>query len=110
MNTGFRGTRLGLRKLALNDSVLSYEVAYVSEDGVVHGLMEHSLMVGAETEIDSKIDELCTLLLKKAAALHFDSPESTNRGELLTGRSHGGLRESLEDPSQASDEPGSAEG
>lgn len=111
MNSGFKGVRLGLRSLTLKESVIAYEVAFLSDDGVLHGIMQHSLLSGGNEEIDQKVQELATLLLNRAAALHFTSPGSrTDSGGLLTqGASHGGIAEALEHSGSSLDEPGGPE-
>lgn len=100
MHSGFKGNRIGLRKLVVQGSTLIYEIAFVDEDGVVHATSEHRIPAEADPNIKTKMDALAELLLQRAASFHFSSPSGTSApGELQTqGEGHGGISAVLADP------------
>jgi len=112
MHSGFRGNRVGLRKLTIQGSILIYEIAFVDEDGVVHGTTEHRIPAEADSDIKTKVDALADVLLKRAANIHFTTPSgASSAGELKTqGDGHGGISAVLADPGTKIDDDDGPQG
>lgn len=75
MNTGFKGTRIGINSVTLSGASIAYEITFVDEDGVTHGVMRHSIPVDADPDISAKADAFVTALIQRAAAVHFSTPD-----------------------------------
>lgn len=110
MNSGFRGTRIGVSELVLRDGHINYEIQFVDSDGVVHGRMRHSRPYDAESELGQKADALLTALIDEAARMHFTSAASLSRSDLTTGGTPGGIAEAMGAAAGAPDEPEGAPG
>ena len=104
MHSGFKGTRIGLNRVAVAGNVINYEIAFIDSEGFTHGTIRHTEPLSdTESPIGKKVDELATLLINKAAAMHFERPAGT---EVIP--STGGVRgiaEALGDTGVAADEP-----
>ena len=109
MHTGFKGTRIGLHQLTLIGETLSYEVTFIDEDGVTHGIMRHSIPAGADPAIDNAVNTLVTELIRKTAQAHYTQPSAAfDLSPTPTGIDD--LRTALGDPNPEADEPSSSQG
>lgn len=108
MNSGFKGSRVGVAKATIENTTLTYEIQFVDEDGVVHGLMRHGIPLDNESEISLKANELLDALRKRAESMHFASPMSGALPSAIGGPR--GIAESLGTASQTSDEPEGTQG
>jgi len=108
MNSGYKGSRVGITKTTIENTTLVYEVQFVDEDGVVHGIMRHGVPLDNESEISIKTNELLDVLRKRAEAFHFASPASGVLPSAIGGPR--GIAESLGNTGQTPDEPEGTQG
>ncbi len=105
-NSGFRGSRIGINSVSMKGSVVDYEIAFVGEDGVTHGLMRHSIPVEADAEIAAKANAFVTALINRAAAIHFVSPASSDASSTAPQKDKvHGIAEALGAAATETDEP-----
>jgi hypothetical protein len=107
MHSGFKGTRIGLSSLSMADNRIDFEIMFIDSEGVVHGRMRHTRMLGSESDINTKADALITALLNEVAAMHYTSPASNIAASDLASGGGGavGLAEALGAAPSAPDEP-----
>jgi hypothetical protein len=108
MHTGYRGTRVGVHTLTITGNLLSYEVAFVDEDGVTHGIMRHTIPIDADPAVQNAANALVTELIKKAARAHYTQPSGFD--STSTPTSTDDLRTALGNPHTEADEPPGAQG
>lgn len=109
MNAGFRGTRIGINSVTLSGTTISYEIAFIGEDMVTHGLMRHTIPLDANPEIAKTADALITMLIARAAMIHFAQPTNSD-GVPVTQKGSYGIAEALGHVSAETDEPDGAQG
>lgn len=108
---GFKGTRVGVSKVEIGTSTLTYEILFVDQDGVTHGMMRHSIPLDGESAISKKAEELSTLLIDRAARIHFSRPSGVDASDpFVSGESSGGIGEALGATGTPSDEPVGSQG
>lgn len=111
MNSGFKGSRLGVNSVTMTGSTITYEIAFIGEDGVTHGLMRHSIPAEADSEIAAKADAFITALIKRAASIHFSQPaDSGGPQDLAPQKGTYGIAEALGAAGAETDEPTGAQG
>jgi hypothetical protein len=108
MNSGYKGSRVGVTKATIENTSLTYEIQFVDEDGVVHGIMRHGVPLDNESEISLKANELLDILRKRAEGMHFASPTDGALPSAIGGPR--GIGESLGNTGQTSDEPDGTQG
>lgn len=103
MHGGYRGTRVGVHTLTITGNLLSYEVAFVDEDGITHGIMRHTIPLEADVAVQNAANALVTELIKKAARTHYTQPSGFDSTPTSTGTDD--LRTALGNPNPEADEP-----
>jgi hypothetical protein len=109
-NTGFLGERVRISELTIleggNDTpVLSCNVQFTSDEGVVHGIAKHRFPLDAELNNDGGLSlaakELLAIVVKRVEAMHFRQPHESGAAVLR------GISETLRSQgTTSSDEPG----
>lgn len=82
MANGFKGTNIRIESLELSSAngvpAINVRIQFVDDEGVVHGLMRHTLLAGTATDgtdrITEVLKELMDLVVQRLEALHFESP------------------------------------
>lgn len=112
MNSGFKGSRIGINAVTMQGSTISYEIAFIGEDGVTHGLMRHSIPAEADPVIAEKADAFITALIRRAASIHFSQPAADTSGprDLAPQGSTYGIAEALGAAGTETDEPDGTQG
>lgn len=103
----FKGTRVGVFSAALETngiaSFVKYEVGFLGEDGVVHGLITHKISVNTTPAVEAAVTSLIKALTAHATETHFDGAPHVG----LVSAQEGGLSAALgvESVLNRSDEP-----
>lgn len=107
-NDGFKGTRVMIDRLSVEPGpggtpVLSCSVQFGDDDGVIHAVANHSILLDPEMSTDGiapLVNELLQRVTKKIEALHFTRPHSADNPVLK------GIAETLQAPRTDSDDLG----
>lgn len=78
MNSGFKGSRIGVHTVTISGVSIVYEITFVDDDGVTHATMRHSSSIEADPVIAEKVDALVTVLINRAASAHFTKPATSS--------------------------------
>lgn len=108
-NEGFRGDRILIQSLGISPGdgglpLLTCSIAFSNEDGTIHAVAQHRLLLDAEgdsTGLVAAVTELMQRLTRRVEALHFTRPNETEASVLK------GIAEVLGVAPTTPDEPGS---
>ncbi len=108
MNQGWKGSVVGIDRCSIGQeggkTVISVGVQFLSEDGTVHAVCNHSLLLDPEVQTDEVATSAVAFLQalkRRVEELHFAQPQSSVN-TVLTG-----IAESL---AREGDDPGIAQG
>lgn len=105
-HSGFKGTKLGIKSIKIENSAVAFDLAYLDDEGGVHGMARHHIPTEPNEVIKQKVEELTEALINYVAPQHFTNPGVAGATELETQGGSRGIGETLGDPLRTPDEPG----
>ena len=100
MHNGFKGSRIGVNSVSMSGQTISYEIAFIDDDGITHGTLRHTIPADGDPEIAQKADAFITALIHRAARVHFSQPNVSGAAKETNDLAH-----ALGTSSSETDEP-----
>lgn len=88
MHSGFKGSRIGVNSVLMSGQTISYEIAFIDDDGITHGTLRHTIPAEGDSDITQKADALITALIHRAAKIHFSQPGVPNATKDVNDLAH----------------------